>query len=120
MKMTREQAEALGKRAMRAGWEWRDGAAFWASAYQRRDRILDAASWVSAGFGADEVWPDVRDAATEGILAGQVRERWRNDWLSPVWMGRQWTLPDGFGGSLGKGPTRVHCWIAALEAAPDE
>lgn len=104
--MTHEQAERLGRRALDAGFE------------PDRSKCGCCGQHGPCWRFVASHWPDFRDAATEGILAGQGRALWRNDWLSPVWMGQRWILPDGFGESLGKGPTRAHCWVDALEAAP--
>ena len=67
--MTREQAEALGKRALAAGWDLvRDG----------RMHCVVCEQPERWGCAADEqqlCTPDFRDAATRGILLEQVMVR---------------------------------------------
>lgn len=113
--MTNEEAEALGRRALAAGFKERDDAVesgiLWSTGGMFC-RESDPAGLAQAGW-----WPDFRDWATLGVLVGQVRERWGDPRLyaRPCNMG-MWSV------RAGRDPwirsTEAGAWVAALEAAP--
>jgi hypothetical protein len=104
--MTNEEAEALGRRALAAGFKQNE-----------RPRCLCGTKYPPPR------WPDFRDWATLGVLVGQVRERLSGVvWSSPV-IGGRWsvdTLCDE--GRCSEevcfAATEAEAWVAALEAAP--
>jgi hypothetical protein len=110
--MTNEEAEALGRRALAAGFKG------------PIRRFIDGAL---VGVHPDEDWwPDFRDWATLGVLVGQVRERWGlagahceplSDGTAGVWPAG-WRVLAGRGlHVLSRGATEAESWVAALEAA---
>ncbi len=109
--MTREQAEALGRRALAAGWVWS-----WGAMYHEPD---DWGRWEPPYGPSDkyhpDTWPDFRDAATCGILLEQVREAWGGIHCEPL-------HPSGWRALAGRGfvpgDTEPEALVAALEAAP--
>lgn len=131
--MTDEQAEALGRRYLAAGGKWRRG-----MVTPRGNLVLRTEPEDRSGLHdvflrcsphdevrADAV-PDVRDPATLGCLAAEVRERWgepemfaatQHDTPHDEWwvvcIGDEWENHVKAGGH-----TEAEAWIAALEAAP--
>jgi hypothetical protein len=108
--VTNEEAEALGRRALAAGWEWSD-----------RQLSLSVLGEVDAdGFDVD--FPDFRDWATLGVLVGQVRERWGDPArCSTAWLKRdgslEWSVSGTDGVDNGDFTTEAEAWVAALEAS---
>lgn len=132
--MTKEQAEALGKRALAAGWLRTEGAL-----YQRPLGILQPLRIAFGIIGTypnklprvpKGSWPDFRDAATLGILVAMVGALLDNDRLVEVCTVRvrktrpsavRWAIADGtvrrIRYSQGWHDDRAHAWVATLEAA---
>jgi hypothetical protein len=98
--MTNEEAEALGRRALAAGFGYDS----------------DAVPFNPAGLPRSGP-PDFRDPRVMGVLVAQVRERWGDPRLyaRPCNMG-MWSV------RAGRDPwirsTEAAAWVAALEAAP--
>lgn len=70
--MTREEAEALGRRALAAGWDKYSGGQMLCVADGSGWRIREGES---PGFSVMvRVWPDFRDAPTHGLLLKLVQE----------------------------------------------
>ena len=113
--MTRDQAEALGKRALAAGFVITRGRRRWGRHGSKRMRLLLIAN---VGYA-----PDLRDAATRGILLEQVREAWEDPnicvsrradlsgWRVWHFDGNGWTI-------IGLGDTEIEALVCALEAKP--
>lgn len=144
--MTDEQAEALGRRALAAGFEWAPGClAVWlddgqvsrvlwgphggdfatASHDPAQPLGIGDCDWMSPG----DAWPDLRDAATLGVLVAQVRERWGTPHAYAAYSGPYeggfehlptgwsvWGLPR-WSGTITCHATEAEAWVAALEAA---
>lgn len=102
--MTREQAEALGRWALAAGWE-----------HHRRQLSFPLPS----DFGPPV--PDFRDetGATRGILLEQVREAWGQPHLYCLYSEPhgQWCVTFGKG-YVAWADTEPEALVAALEAKP--
>lgn len=126
--MTRDEAEALGRRALAAGFDAASTAV-----------LCGACLYRACCLGCrvrKRYWPDFRDAATRGILLEQVREAYGNDRLTVFWVPEEqrgplaldpWscekpdddqTDPPGRWNPLGGGSTETEALIAAWEAKP--
>lgn len=117
--MTDDEAKALGLRALAAGFVPNDRC--WEGQYW-------AAWYVTGGHDGDS-WPDLRDAATRGVLLEQVRRARRDPFFHVTpwdggWLG--WDHPDGPSKDPVSvvdpymdqaHPTEIHALVAALEAA---
>ena len=86
--LTEEQAIALGKRAMAAGWKWQPGAV---DMHGCRCVAVDASGPRGVPVNPEhDIWffrddiPDFRDPATLGILLAQVREVWKGPGIFTV------------------------------------
>lgn len=111
--MENSEIEALGRRALTVG-------------FQLIGQCVDGDSGLLVHFLEDvsAAWPDLRDAATEGILAAQVRDAYGDDTLHlavcshPSYSsGICWSV-HSFRRMrlLGKGASRQEAWVGALEA----
>jgi len=126
--MNYEQAEALGRRALAAGWVWsgvewsshEDATASWRHGAAAVLRIWPPAPWPDDDDWEVEKVPDFRDAATRGILLELVRERRKNRHLYVAPEGDHWVVWDGFGECDGEPePSEPEALIAVLESAQE-
>ena len=134
--MTKEQAEALGLRAVAADWEFWAGQAVrsdgrlyylvrfnggWIAADPVDERLVDLGKPWKWG---EDVWPDFRCPSSVGAAMECVRHTWGHDCIcvvcadphategEPVWavqLGEQ---------CLAEGESEAEALVAALEAAP--
>ncbi len=93
--MTREQAEAVGRRALAAGFEPRNGMCYRRGKrhLEMPSRVIDAVCWIPPDDG--DWWPDFRDAtgATRGVLLEQVREAMQDPHAHTLWDAQNgWTV----------------------------
>lgn len=131
--MTREQAEALGRRALKAGWNWKVGAQAFPNAraldhgHGSDSRLVECIFGDKIGLRGIGYWgevPDFRDPATRGILLQQVREVWADSHMAQEWDAE----PDGTGcwsfyrpsdGSwIASAPSEAEALVSALESKP--
>lgn len=109
--MNNQEAKSLGQRALAAGFTWVDGAAC-LCCIGRHSKV--SPKWINP-----PCIPDLRDAATDGILAAQVREAYRDEHMAVEWCAYDevWNMRHGSThASFLSAPTRVHAWVAVLEA----
>jgi hypothetical protein len=125
--MTNEEAEALGRRALAAGFDAAHGGVFLLHPdYPRGVRpMLDHESDVSDYIDRGG-WPDFRDWATLGVLVGQTRRRLGMGWLVEIGARRadgriRWAIADALDRSVrfsqGWHDTKQAAWVSTLEAS---
>ena len=127
--MNRSQAEAVGRRALAAGFSRTVGALYQNPfaglpslriAYGLPGQYPNQLPRIPNGY-----WPDFRDDATKGILRGQVQEAWGDQLLSvfSVWVEEvahwRWRVQLVIGiGEYWTRDTYPEALVAALEARP--
>ena len=133
----------LSRRAVAAGWKWQAGTVS-TTGLRVTDTYKDGlpCAWTFTddehfakpfnNYGIDEFragfWnlmlPDFRDAPTRGVLLQQVRERWGDERLCPVWTGAnvyRWVVRNRDGKMLVWGhDSETAALVCAMEAAPKE
>lgn len=139
--MTHKRAQEIGRALLAAGCGWREGMR--ASCYADWGRVTrvfdhdDGTQTVYASFDHESAsgdlrdydpaaWPDVRDAATRGVLLEIVRERWGDDLLyikiqddSEYLDQREWCLILRDGKCKQYGASEEEVLLAALQFAPE-
>lgn len=124
--MTNDEAKALGLRALAAGFDPSPPSLL--AGLRSREGVLWAGPM---GGRREEWWPDLRDAATRGVLLERVREVWGDPRLCTVYTAPEeddndWSAvlldyDDDFNlhgvEHVGIGRTEAEALVCALEAA---
>ncbi len=117
--MTYEQAKALGRRALAAGFPLEPiDHALYLDSLQGEEFTFRGVHTLPCTYVPT---PDFRDAATLGILEAQALQRLDNEclYVRPSYWGSSWDIYDRDDlEHEGNGEHRAYAWVAALEAAP--